>query len=385
MSNFPAPRNTEPWKPNPGVQEEFLKSTVAYRCYGGARAGGKTAAVVADFGAKALQNYAMGGREFTGLILRRQSTDLKDVRKEAQKQFADRGLARYVGPPKDKLVFRDDIYGPHVELQFGYLDSEEDLERYHGHNLQWLCYEEAGEMDKPDYLRTLQAGLRNAGSLPTFMIISCNPGGVGDSWIEKDFVLPAKPFHPFRSYAKIGKKRIYKGLRVFFPATLDDNPKVNKEEYEGKIAEACEGNPNKYRAWRFGVFGLAQSGAMFDEWDPQVHVVDNFNLPPSWTVYRSFDWGTTSPYACLWGAESDGSPWYDTSSGSYRAVYWPRGTRIIIGELYGAEEGEINKGLEQGDDEIVKAMLDVERRDADCARADCPHTPPLSCPHTPLY
>lgn len=46
------------------------------------------------------------------------------------------------------------------------------------------------------------------------------------------------------------------------------------------------------------------SGLVLDEWDPAVHVVDDFKVPESWTRYRALDHGITNPTVCLWLAVS---------------------------------------------------------------------------------
>ena len=45
-------------------------------------------------------------------------------------------------------------------------------------------------------------------------------------------------------------------------------------------------------------------GLIYDEWDENVHVIEDFEIPDSWTRYRAIDHGEVNPMACLWGAVS---------------------------------------------------------------------------------
>ena len=48
-------------------------------------------------------------------------------------------------------------------------------------------------------------------------------------------------------------------------------------------------------------------GAVYSEFDEDVHVVEPFEIPGSWRRLRSIDFGYTNPFVCLWGAlDSDG-------------------------------------------------------------------------------
>ena len=45
-------------------------------------------------------------------------------------------------------------------------------------------------------------------------------------------------------------------------------------------------------------------GLVYDEWDDGYHLIDSFEIPPSWTRYRAIDHGNVNPTACLWAAVS---------------------------------------------------------------------------------
>jgi hypothetical protein len=54
----------------------------------------------------------------------------------------------------------------------------------------------------------------------------------------------------------------------------------------------------------YGVF-TTLSGAVFKEWDPEIHVLEPFpKIPSTWRRIRSIDLGYEHPFCCLWGALS---------------------------------------------------------------------------------
>jgi hypothetical protein len=102
-------------------------------------------------------------------------------------------------------------------------------------------------------------------------------------------------------------------------------------------------------------------GKMYaDVFHESVHILPPFPLPASWWVDRAFDWGSSSPFATLWMAESNGEE-VETASGVKR--YWPKGTLFVIAEDYGWN-GRPNEGLRltnAGIGQRIRAMDDKFR------------------------
>lgn len=57
-----------------------------------------------------------------------------------------------------------------------------------------------------------------------------------------------------------------------------------------------EGKARYYGEWH------DSAGLVFDEWDDTIHLIDPFQIPDHWTRYRSLDYGSVNPTACLWAA-----------------------------------------------------------------------------------
>jgi hypothetical protein len=78
-------------------------------------------------------------------------------------------------------------------------------------------------------------------------------------------------------------------------------------EYKAEL----EALPPKLReAWLYGSWDIFE-GQFFEDFMDQpdhyadrqwTHVIDPFEIPESWKIYRSFDWGYNKPFSCGWWA-----------------------------------------------------------------------------------
>jgi PBSX family phage terminase large subunit len=78
-------------------------------------------------------------------------------------------------------------------------------------------------------------------------------------------------------------------------------------------------------------------GAIYDEWDPSIHMIDADKCPPFKRRFRVVDFGFTNPFVCQWWGED-----YDGRLYRYREIYKTQTlvedhTRRII-ELTGSEK-----------------------------------------------
>lgn len=62
-------------------------------------------------------------------------------------------------------------------------------------------------------------------------------------------------------------------------------------------------------------------GAVYDQWDEQLHLIDAFEIPESWTRYRVIDFGYTNPFVCQWWAQDGDGRLY-----LYREIYMTQRT-----------------------------------------------------------
>jgi hypothetical protein len=93
---------------------------------------------------------------------------------------------------------------------------------------------------------------------------------------------------------------------------------------------------------------------MFDDlWDAKVHSVGRFQVPRTWYVDRSFDWGSSKPFSVGWWAESDGSDLVFPNGRRMRTV---RGDLFRIAEWYGCVKGKENEGLKMTASQIAEGI-----------------------------
>jgi hypothetical protein len=108
------------------------------------------------------------------------------------------------------------------------------------------------------------------------------------------------------------KQRAASGRLLLIESRHEDNPTLYDEAggltAQGRrtmgILDALTG-VRKLRL-RFGKWA-ATEGAVYDEFDTAVHVVDPFPIPADWRRVRSIDFGYTNPFVCQWWAiDGDG-------------------------------------------------------------------------------
>jgi len=63
------------------------------------------------------------------------------------------------------------------------------------------------------------------------------------------------------------------------------------------------------------------SGLVIDNWDVEVHIVDDFPVPEDATLYRGIDHGINNPTVCLWAATTKPEGEWGSSTIIYREMY----------------------------------------------------------------
>lgn len=289
-----APREGEPrdvavvWQPQP-KQAAAVACPVKEVFYGGARGGGKSDFLLGDYAVHA-QKYP---GKTTGVIFRRTLTELEELERRAVEIFGVAGLGwayraqkhDFTSPEGDRLVLR-------------YLDRDEDAEQYQGWNVTWVGVDEVGNFPSPTPIDKIRATLRSVHGVPTFIRLTGNPGGPGHHWIRERWVNPhPQGMRPFRYRPQPELRPDLWIEAVFIPARLEDNPLLLEADptYEEQLAAA--GGPELYRAWRFGDWD-ALVGQVFREWRADLHVLQQFEVPPRWRLAGGLDWGFRAP-ACF--------------------------------------------------------------------------------------
>lgn len=172
-----------------------------------------------------------------------------------------------------------------------------------------IYFQEANEATIEDW-ETLFTRLRN-GRVPYQQLIGdVNPGSP-QHWIYK------------RAHEKVGDKP---PLMKMIPTTHKDNPRwwdSQKQEWtaEGKAYLEKLSRLTGMRRKRFFEGIWAQSeGAVYEDWNSEIHIVPKFAPPPEWPRFWSIDFGSTHPFVLqMWAQDPDGRIWL------YREIYRTHG------------------------------------------------------------
>ena len=287
------------FQPNKGPQTEFLSSTEREVLYGGSAGGGKSYAMLAD------PVRYFNNPHFRGLLIRRTTEELRELI-SVSKQLYPQAI------PNIRFMERDKTWvAPSgATLWMSYLDRDDDVTRYQGQAFSWIGFDELTQWGSPypfDYMRSRLRTAKGSG-LDLYQRATSNPGGAGHSWVKKMFIDPAPHNTSFwatdletgqilqmpKGHSQEGKP-LFK--RRFIPATLFDNPYLAEDGmYEANLLSLPEYQRKQLLEGNWDV----NEGAAFPEWNRQIHVVEPYNIPNSWTKFRACDYGYGSHTGVVW-------------------------------------------------------------------------------------
>ena len=323
-------------KPNK-KQAMALEDNHRYLAYGGARGGGKS-----WFVQRCATKYCLKYPGIKVLITRRTYRELQNNHITPLKKLLH-GIARYNQTDK---VFT--FYNAST-ISFGYCNCEADLGQYQGAEYDIWFADEAGQFEV-DWLLKIDACVRGANGLPKRTIYTLNPGGPSHGYFKRLFV----------------DKRYEDGERpedyAFIQALVTDNFALmaTQPEYRQGLIKL----PPKIReAWLNGNWDIYE-GQFFEDFVPSpperkaieehttvetlrrqrrwCHVIDPFDIPAGWKIWRSYDWGYGKPFSFGWWAID-----YD-------------GVLYRILELYGCTQNP-NEGVKWTVDRQMQEAARIER------------------------
>ena len=304
-------------------QKLFLKASTKHIAFGGARGGGKSWSVRTK--AKLLALRYPGIKI---LIVRRTYPELINNHINILRSELI-GIARY--NDKDKVL----KFGNGSTINFQYCAKDGDLDRMQGTEYDVIFLDEATQLSEYQ-MKTITACLRGVNDFPKRVYYTCNPGGQGHQYIKRIFI----------------DKRYEDGEEpgdyTFIQSLVTDN-KVLMESQPDYIKQ-LEALPPKLReAWLYGSWDVYE-GQFFEEFadrpdhylDRQwTHVIEPFEIPDNWTIFRCFDWGYNHPFACEYFAMS------------------PDGVLYNILEFYGCTKTP-NEGLKWIPSKVFTEMRKIE-------------------------
>lgn len=279
-------------------------------------------------------------KNFRGLILRRTNDELRELIWKSQELYSG-AFPKALWREKDK----EWRFPSGARLWMTYLERDDDVMRYHGQAFTYIGIDELTQYATPFAWNFMRSRLRDAsGTLPLFMRATSNPGGPGHGWVKKMFIDPAPAGKAFPAtdldtgeplIYPMGHPKEYEPLfyRRFIPARVQDNPYLWKDgNYETNLLSLPE---QQRRQLLEGDWNVAD-GAAFGEFRTSIHVVQPFEIPPSWRRFRSCDFGYSSNSAVHWYAIDPDNTLY-----VYRELYVTKKTGIDLAHMIlEAEKGE---------------------------------------------
>ena len=278
-------------------QKLFLTAKQKYIGFGGARGGGKSWAVRVKAILLCLK-YA----GIKCMIVRKTYAELTANHIVPMVEL----LHCYAPKKDDRIASYNDAkktitFSNGSTILFRYCDNEKDAERFQGTEVDVLFVDEATHQSEEKW-KKLTACVRGVNKFPKRIYATMNPGGEGHAWVKRLFI--------DRNFHRGENANDY----VFIKSKVTDNTALMRENPD--YIDQLEALPPQLRKmWLEGDWDVA-SGMVFEEFrnDPDhyldrqwTHVIEPFEIPDSWKIYRGFDFGYNKPFSCQWFAvDTDG-------------------------------------------------------------------------------
>lgn len=186
----------------------------------------------------------------------------------------------------------------------------------------YIYVNQAEELNEDEWQALTRAASGRSGNTPYTQVMGdCNPDVPGH-WI-------------------LTRKRIR-----LYESRHEDNPTIFERDDDGQPTgnyapggrgriEALDAMTGvRYKRGRLGLW-VGREGQVYENFDPAIHVLDRFDIPPAWPRYRSIDFGYTNPFSCSWWALDNDGRLY-----RYRQIYMSGRTV----KVHAAQINELSKG-----------------------------------------
>lgn len=266
-------------KPNP-KQKEFFSSRAKYTAYGGARGGGKSWALRRKLIGLCL-NYA----GIRCLLIRRTISEIKSnhlvpMLKEYGEILSYSEGEKAISFPNGSKIF------------FGYCSCDRDVLRYQGQEYDIIAIDEATQLSEYQF-SIFRASLRGVNNFPKRIYLTCNPGGIGHSWVKRLFI--------DRDFRENEDPMEYR----FIPALVYDNEALLNSD--PSYIEQLKALPQRLReAWLNGRWDVFE-GQFFSEFNEDIHVVNGNVIPKNAGRFIAFDYGFDMLAVLLLAKDTEGN------------------------------------------------------------------------------
>lgn len=328
------------WYPQPR-QIEFLSRWEDEALYGGAAGGGKSDALVME------ATRQVHIPHYKGLILRKTYPQLTELIEKSLKYYTKAfPNARYNA---SEHTWR---FPSGAKIVFGSMQHTKDKLNYQGKAYDFIAFDELTHFTYEEYIYLSSRNRPNGPGTRCYIRATANPGGIGHGWVKDRFITAAPAMTTVWEDVEVelpnGEKEKRRRSRIFIPSSVFDNQALldNDPGYITRLASLPEA---ERKALLYGDWN-SYSGQFFMEWrdNPEhykdrkwTHVIEPFDIPDYWPIYRSYDYGYAKPFSCGWWA-------VDREGVIYR-----------IAELYGCT-GEPNVGLKWDPHQQFAKIREIE-------------------------
>lgn len=217
----------------------------------------------------------------------------------AKHVLANGDVTWYGGSPSDSPAFR---YSNGSVIMLGGMDNPVKIM---SGEFDMIYVQEATELSEEDW-EALTTRLRNNKVPYQQLIADCNP---------------QTPTHWLKRRCDIGLTQMIASRHEDNPTLFDQDTGEITVEGANYMRKLDNLTGVRYLRLRKGIWAAAE-GLVYDGFDPAIHILDNFDIPATWTRYWSIDFGFTNPFVCqLWAEDHDGRLYL------YKEFYWTR--RIV--------------------------------------------------------
>lgn len=296
--------------------------------FGGAKWGGKTDYLLADFA----QDAPQWGSAWRGILFRRTYPELEEIIYRALELYP----RIFPGALYSKTSKTWHFPGG-ARLKLRSLERKEDIGHYQGHAYTWIGWDELPQhADDFAYLEMMSC-VRSPQGAPVRVRSTGNPGGPGHLWVKARFIDICPPY-------KLYTDPDTGFTRCFIPSFIDDNPASKVDRSYSRRLDMLPDHLR--RMYKYGDWSVVAGAYFSGIWDETKHVVRSFKIPRHWHRFRALDWGSYRPFSVGWYA-------VDTESRVYRYREW-----------YGMN-GKPNEGLRLDSRTVARGILDREKEAGD--------------------
>ena len=324
----------------------FMTDKHKFLGYGGSRGGGKSFGVQLDSITASMKYHGC-----KSMIIRKTYPELQENHIQPMcemlhvyDQDKSRRCASY-NDQKKVLTFPNGS-----RILFRYCDTDKDAERFQGTQCDRLYVDEAAQHPE-ERIKKLTACVRGANNFPKVIRYTFNPGGEGHAWVKKlfidrdfsggenpeDYAFIQSSVYDNKALMKLNPDYVSQ-LEALPPHLRDMWLYGNWDLYEGQFFEDLRLVPDLQAAHDHGCDDDKETLLKDKKW---VHVIEPFQIPRGWNIFRSYDFGYGKPFSCAWWAVD-----YD-------------GVMYRILELYGCTETP-NEGLKWSPDRQFEEIARIE-------------------------